>query len=1303
MSQETEPSLSEYARFHGLSIYHLDYNPLSGLSKESILQSHLKDPDRCFKIDSSLDVNLEERLQFGEDEALVLASLAENPRKIFAFDQDLEIDTHRVRNMKVEVPMLTTDHEIDMLHFASPLVPDLAHEHLPFESVDDEADQGLFWPSQLYRLPDEYMTEAEKEQLEISKDDLMSMHETLHSKANEEEGLVFDPGDTTYKRPLTPPLLPLSPIYLPYEPSSDTGHLEILSNPSSPTLKELNDIERRVFREDINTKNEHDLVTTAKAAEAVLTDYENIGEIYSPLKGIEEPPSSPPIRKPPHRDSKVEVPMTPPHSDLPPPWNRKSASFKDALHEVIHKMPSPLPKPKGPSSEGIDEFVASSIAPVAAQTERSIEQEQLQEADTTHRVAVPVMDFSLPIAPWKVSLGSAPLKQSQVIRPNLVELKHSQLLKHCWPKSGSTGTSLQWMPFPAALGRVETYESITDDQVLDDFLSQPECVDGNTLTWKREGLRIFDSPEDEEDEEMPEGVFPSETDIGSLLHKRRLELEQLNDLDKQDGSDSDPYEPLGKPVNHEAFRKVPRLSPRVTSSKAEATTSEEPQIKGTEKQSDVFSARESLENFMSIRNQGAKRSGLTARKYFPVKQNELQTNTETMKEEPKVPAKHLEATPSLGISAVATPEFDVPHESTPFVVSTSFLLHRKLAQQVQRLYPSAEFIERDFSLHSAQSEKGTGKVDESASNAVTMRDEADIIVSPSTGLVLTTLQKIKQRALPGQASKAAIRERIERIAMRYERLVVLVSSNSMEELQSDTFSPVVRILDEKDCEALVDFNAFCLGIHEEIQVIFTAGDAETLAKWIVGLMIKHGYANGQMKLLQEETLWEIFLRRAGFNAFAAQAILAELKGPDTSNFEKESRDSAAYFGLAAFIRMSLQERAHRFERLLGGRNLIESYSLHESSTTLFLTSLRQLPIRLYSPFAPTKVASYPLVSPTTEAFIAPHSLEFSLENPNHLYTGSESCISTFDIQRDGEGPFERRYTTPSRRGTADGRVGMKGIVSALAGNADRILAAGTFTRWIGLCDARGGVGDIPAVFPLDGDKKRPEGGVGQGTGITQLLWSSCARYLCVTERNSDGIGVWDIRGSGQRLAWLKGRKALTPQRLGVEVVGGEVWAGGTDGKIRAWEQLGASEGIIEPGWEFHAHEDAVCAKRGQVRNKTRTSCHAKRVRQAEQSTALKSIKSLAPLLDRVLVQRVKAEAKTKGGLFLPESSVKELNEATVLAVGPGGLDKEGKRVTPSVAPGDKVLIPQYGGSPVVVQEEEYTLFRDHELLAKIKE
>lgn len=76
-----------------------------------------------------------------------------------------------------------------------------------------------------------------------------------------------------------------------------------------------------------------------------------------------------------------------------------------------------------------------------------------------------------------------------------------------------------------------------------------------------------------------------------------------------------------------------------------------------------------------------------------------------------------------------------------------------------------------------------------------------------------------------------------------------------------------------------------------------------------------------------------------------------------------------------------------------------------------------------------------------------------------------------------------------------------------------------------------------------------------------------------------------------------------------------------------------------------------------------------------QSTSIRSIKSLVPLLDRVLVQRIKAEAKTASGIYLPESSVKELNEAKVLAVGPGGLDKEGKRIPMGVQTGDRVLIP----------------------------
>ncbi|KAI5362939.1 Putative GroES-like superfamily, chaperonin GroES, groES chaperonin family [Septoria linicola] len=103
------------------------------------------------------------------------------------------------------------------------------------------------------------------------------------------------------------------------------------------------------------------------------------------------------------------------------------------------------------------------------------------------------------------------------------------------------------------------------------------------------------------------------------------------------------------------------------------------------------------------------------------------------------------------------------------------------------------------------------------------------------------------------------------------------------------------------------------------------------------------------------------------------------------------------------------------------------------------------------------------------------------------------------------------------------------------------------------------------------------------------------------------------------------------------------------------------------------------------------------------ATLVKNIKALTPLLDRVLVQRVKAETKTAGGIFLPETAVKELNEAKVLAVGPGAFDKDGKRLPMGVKQGDKVLIPQFGGSPIKVGEDEYSIFRDHDILAKINE
>ncbi|KAF7716761.1 Uncharacterized protein PECH_008797 [Penicillium ucsense] len=258
------------------------------------------------------------------------------------------------------------------------------------------------------------------------------------------------------------------------------------------------------------------------------------------------------------------------------------------------------------------------------------------------------------------------------------------------------------------------------------------------------------------------------------------------------------------------------------------------------------------------------------------------------------------------------------------------------------------------------------------------------------------------------------------------------------------------------------------------------------------------------------------------------------------------------------------------------------YNLQDPSTTLFLSSVRDHPIRLASTLAPTSVATYSLVNPTTEAFITPHSMIFPASmGGTHFLAGSDSMICLFDVSRPGtSGPVSWMPTIPSKRKQiVGGGIGMKGIVSALASNpsGDGILAAGTFTRHVGLYSANGAGESLGTFNVARTDDSRVIG----GRGITQLCWSPCGRYLYIAERKSDGILVYDIRVTGQLLGYLRGRKALTNQRMDIGVVvagpdgGHEVWAGGTDGMMRVWRNPVYSAGGQMPDWEVRVHDDAV--------------------------------------------------------------------------------------------------------------------------------
>ncbi|EHH60369.1 hypothetical protein EGM_11714, partial [Macaca fascicularis] len=86
--------------------------------------------------------------------------------------------------------------------------------------------------------------------------------------------------------------------------------------------------------------------------------------------------------------------------------------------------------------------------------------------------------------------------------------------------------------------------------------------------------------------------------------------------------------------------------------------------------------------------------------------------------------------------------------------------------------------------------------------------------------------------------------------------------------------------------------------------------------------------------------------------------------------------------------------------------------------------------------------------------------------------------------------------------------------------------------------------------------------------------------------------------------------------------------------------------------------------------------------------------------DRVLVERSAAETVTKGGIMLPEKSQGKVLQATVVAVGSGSKGKGGEIQPVSVKVGDKVLLPEYGGTKLVLYDEDYFLFGDGDILGK---
>jgi chaperonin GroES len=93
--------------------------------------------------------------------------------------------------------------------------------------------------------------------------------------------------------------------------------------------------------------------------------------------------------------------------------------------------------------------------------------------------------------------------------------------------------------------------------------------------------------------------------------------------------------------------------------------------------------------------------------------------------------------------------------------------------------------------------------------------------------------------------------------------------------------------------------------------------------------------------------------------------------------------------------------------------------------------------------------------------------------------------------------------------------------------------------------------------------------------------------------------------------------------------------------------------------------------------------------------------NVKPLADRLLIRRLDAKEEVRGGIIIPDTAKEKPMEGEVVAVGPGKLDKDGKRVSLEVAKGDRVLIGKYSGTEVKIDGDDYVILREDDVLATI--
>lgn len=503
-----------------------------------------------------------------------------------------------------------------------------------------------------------------------------------------------------------------------------------------------------------------------------------------------------------------------------------------------------------------EEALATALDGCHSRAANVVAQEQLCPCDGVSRIPVPIVDFEIAKPPWVHGLWTARQHLSWLVSdaPTVLHVP-------CVPSDCLLDSTLKWAPVPRGQGVVVTAEALRD----------------GAADW-------HDSPAEERERSPRSAMYISVWSSPLVLGQGADDEMQIPDEDLGAAIDDDESAVRSDSLLDDCIEAM-RPSLRRPAEDCNAALLD---LDG------VFSTGKLLDDFLQLR--AVKRPRVSTPE--AARQHAAPGNT-TPPSAPSEPQPLLDG----GLTPAAVPCYQVPDRKGLCIVSLA--LGTQVIRHLDAAWPSQLLVDRDFASFSAPTcPLGDGRP--SAALPV-LAHEADVCLTPTVGVIVTSLAKVRQRPLPGSKDPVPLQDRVSKVSQKYEKLIILISESNLAGEFAGDLSPA-------DLASYADFAGFAACLETEASTFLVPGASHTLAQWILALMSRYSAQTAALAGLvaPEETTWEVFLRRAGASAMAALVL---------------SRSLAAEFGdegLARFLLMEARARSAKYAPLLGSQRALEA-------------------------------------------------------------------------------------------------------------------------------------------------------------------------------------------------------------------------------------------------------------------------------------------------------------------------------------------------------------------------------------------